>query len=355
MQMNALEEKTVPRAEDIAAFLERSGWGGAVIRPLAGDASFRKYFRLHRGSDRAVLMDAPPAKESVASFIKIAAYLHEAGYSAPRLLATSEREGLLLLEDLGDDLYTAVLGGRLALSGTVTEQAMYDAAVDVLVDWQARAERQNAALPLPHYGREPLLNEASLFADWYLPQVAGAAEAQRLCEEYLDLWRTLLEKAAPACRQFVHRDFHVDNLLWLPERKGAKRVGLLDFQDALFGHPAYDLVSLLEDARRDVPAAVAEGAYARYLRQTDCDAEEFGLAYALLGAQRNSKIIGIFVRLAVRDGKSLYLPFLPRVWRHLERDVAHPALRPLADWLNRHIPVSWRGEITVPRPSAAHG
>jgi N-acetylmuramate 1-kinase len=192
---------------------------------------------------------------------------------------------------------------------------------------------------VPPYDETRLLNEAALLVDWYLPALRGAPTPAELRAEYLDTWRRLLPVATSAPATLVLRDFHVDNLMVLPGRDGIASVGLLDFQDAVIGAASYDLVSLLEDARRDVDPALAAAMLERYFAAfPGLDRGRFAASYALLGAQRNAKIVGIFTRLCVRDGKPQYLEHIPRVWRLIEQDVRHPALAPVAAWLDRHIP-----------------
>ena len=320
------------RAERIAQFLAAAGWGSAPRRPLAGDASFRHYDRLGEGARRAVLMDAPPPKEDVRPFMAIARLLTGMGFSAPQILAEDVEAGLLLLEDFGDRTYTRLLG-----SGG-KEAPLYALAVDLLI-----ALHQRFALPcavsVPTYDDERLLNEAALLVDWYLPAMTGLPIAPDLRAEYLALWRGLFPVARGLPDSLVLRDYHVDNLMLLEERQGIAACGLLDFQDAVIGPRSYDLVSLLEDARRDVPPALAEDMLRRYRRAFPAlDRDAFAASYAVLGAQRNCKIVGIFTRLCVRDGKPIYLQHIPRVWRLIEQDLRHPALAPMAAWLNRHIP-----------------
>lgn len=318
------------RARLIERFLERAGWAEARRAPLAGDASFRRYARLEGAKGRAVLMDAPPPEEDVRPFLAIARHLVSLGYSAPRILAADEAAGLLLLEDLGDALYT-----RLLAKGAADEERLYAAAVDLLAD----LHRHPAPPGLRPYDAALLQQEADLLVDWYLPQKRGRPSADPLRREYRALWRSLYPLAAEATPVLVLRDYHADNLIWLPARAGLARVGLLDFQDAVAGARAYDLVSLLEDVRRDVPPALAERAIARYLSAfPELDEPSFRTAYAVLGAQRNCKILGIFARLCVRDRKPQYLDYLPRVWRLLEHALGHPALKALKDWLEREIP-----------------
>jgi hypothetical protein len=320
-------------------FLATTDMTGARLSPLAGDASFRRYVRLHGQKKTAMLMDAPPEREALAPFMRVARWLCENGYSAPHIQACDEAGGLMLLEDLGEDSLT-----RLCAVSGGSEQALYEAAVDVLADWYLRAQRKTLSpLPLPQYDQALLMREVELFSQWFLPQIASGSLLQKLSHDYLSIWRELLATMPAAPRIFVHRDYHADNLLWLPQRSGLQRLGLLDFQDAVLGSPAYDLVSLLEDARRDVSSPLVTSLLHRYLAATGMDREAFMAEYALLGAQRNCKIIGIFVRLAVRDGKAHYLDYLPRVWRHLATDLAHPSLRSLSEWMAQAVPIAQRG------------
>jgi len=333
------------RAAVIVAFLAGAGWGHAERRPLAGDASFRRYERLTLDGKRAVLMDAPPPQEDVRPFLAVAAVLHRLALSAPAILARDEAAGLLLLEDLGDGTYT-----RLLAEGA-DETALYALAIDVLIHLQRRFDPLTAALP--PYDETRLLNEAALLVDWFLPAAAEAPVAIGSREDYLSAWRRVLPLAmGGAAPTLVLRDYHVDNLLLLPERQAVAACGLLDFQDAVIGPASYDVVSLLEDARRDVPSSLAATMLERYLAGfPGIDRAQFMASYAVLGAQRNCKIVGIFTRLWKRDGKPQYLQHMPRVWRLIEHDLRHPALAPVADWLRRHIPPARRG-LPTPRKSA---
>jgi hypothetical protein len=306
------------RDGQIAAFLAEAGWSGAKRQPLAGDASFRRYDRIVDGKRTAVLMDAPPAHEDVRPFIAVAERLVAMGFSAPRILARDEAAGLLLLEDLGDDTYTAVLqrGGD--------EAALYTIALDVLVELHRRYRDGD---DFPPYDDARLLDEVALLVDWYLPALRGAPTPPALRRQYLDLWRETFAVARRVPATLVLRDYHVDNLMWLPQRSGVAACGLLDFQDAVVGPVTYDLVSLFEDARRDVPHDLARRLIARYLDAFPAlDRDAFAASYAVLGAQRSAKIVGIFTRLDRRDGKPVYLEHIPRVWGWLVGYLAHPAL-----------------------------
>ncbi|MDR2858411.1 MAG: phosphotransferase [Novosphingobium sp.] len=312
---------------DLDAFLSEAGWSRCAIEPLAGDASFRRYFRLRRGDATAMLMDAPPPDENPEPFLRAARWLDANGMRAPRILAEDAARGLVLLEDFGIARMRDYLD-----QWPDDEREVYCTAVDVLADLHRLPPG-----PFPDYGMAEYQREAKLFIDWYCPaqklHVDGAAYAQA--------WETVLTPMLARQRPGVTvlRDYHAENIMLL----GAlHEQGLLDFQDALVGHPAYDLVSLLQDARRDVPAELEAEMFDRYLEASGKAPEDFLADYARLGAQRNVKIVGIFVRLWQRDGKPRYLDLIPRVWNLLERDLAHPALAPVARWFDANIPAGLR-------------
>ena len=324
-----------PRDDLIQAFLARAGWGAATRARLAGDASFRHYDRVSDGARRAVLMDAPPPKEDVRPFVRVAMHLERLGYSAPRLLAADMEAGLLLLEDLGDDTYTRLL------ESPGQEDALYALAVDLLAD----LHRQPDAIPLglAPYDDDRLLAEANLLTDWYMPALLGQDTPAAVRAEWVARWRAVFPVARQVPDTLVLRDFHVDNLMRLP-RDGVKACGLLDFQDAVAGPLTYDLMSLLEDARRDIDPALVTRMTERYLaRFPGLDREAFAASWAVLAAQRHAKVIGIFTRLSRRDGKAGYLVHIPRVWRLLESACAHPALAGIRDWLDQYLPAGHRG------------
>jgi len=335
------------REGQICRFLHAQGWAEAVRHPLASDASFRRYERLAMGPRRALLMDAAPPLEDVRPFVHIARHLHRIGFSAPEVFATDETTGLLLIEDLGEATYARMLADG------ADEAVLYARAVDLLIDLHSRPLNEAAPSGLPAYDEEKLLEEAVLLVDWYRPAVisnldADPLPARSLRRGYLETWRAAFSALGAMPRTLVLRDYHVDNLMWLEGRQGVAACGLLDFQDAVIGPAPYDLVSLLEDARRDLAPGLETAMKERYLAAfPGLDREAFETAYCILGAQRNAKIIGIFTRLAVRDAKPGYLVLIPRVWRLLERDLAHPALGPLREWIDRQFPKRTRG---VPNP-----
>jgi aminoglycoside/choline kinase family phosphotransferase len=322
----------------MADFLAASGWPGIAPVSLAGDASFRRYYRLRDGARRAVLMDAPPPMEDVRPYVAVAEMLRGFGLSAPEIHAEDYARGFLLIEDFGDDVYTRLLDAGGA-DGRADEVALYALAVDTLVALH-RAVAARGLPALPPYDETRLLDEAALLVDWYAPSVLGAALPAAARGDYLARWRKILPRAALPAATLVLRDYHVDNLMLLPGRPNVRACGLLDFQDAVVGPASYDLVSLLEDARRDVPAALRLQMTERYLAAfPGLPRAGFMRSAAILAAQRNAKIIGIFTRLWRRDGKPQYLPHIARVWRLLDDDLARePALAPIADWLDRHLP-----------------
>ena len=317
------------RQQDLEAFITGAGWGAAEITPLAGDASNRRYDRLVQpDGTRAVLMDAPPSKgESVGPFVRIATYLSGIGLSAPEIIAEDAARGFLLLEDLGDALFARVIE-----QAPERENALYEAAVDVL------AHLHRAPPPaLRIYDAATLTSLATPAFDWYQFGAQGQgddAARDMFCIRFEDILTPLDSQP----RVLIQRDYHAENLLWLPDRHGPARVGLLDFQDAVIGHPAYDLVSVLQDARRDVPRALEARMIDRFLQASPHAPDAFIAAYALLGAQRNLRILGVFSRLCLRDGKAQYVDLLPRVWTQVQTNLKHPALAPVAELLRETLP-----------------
>lgn len=351
-----------PRAERLAAvrrFLESSGYAQAERQRIQGDASTRSYERLRLDDQRAILMnaprraDGPPVRdgkpysaivhlaEDVKPFVAMANGLGRLGLSSPRIYEAEIEEGLLIIEDLGD---VPVAEGEPA--APVAQR--YAAAVDVLL--ALHGQQLPDTLPiaphvqhtLPRYDMDALLMEAELLLDWYLPSL-GVKISEATRTVYVAMWREALQAAIETDLTWVLRDFHSPNLLWLPEREGVARIGVLDFQDAVIGPAAYDLASLLQDARVDVPEELEVSLVGRYVqkrREADADfhSRAFIRTYATLAAQRASKILGIFARLDRRDGKSQYLRHIPRVSAYLERSLAHPSLATLHGWYSVNVP-----------------
>ena len=391
---------------DQRAFLNNVGWGEAKIAPLPGDASTRRYARLMHGARQAMLMDQPQGAESAVAapdadeatrralgynavarlagadcrrFAAVSNYLSARGLSAPKIIAADYGQGLLVIEDLGDDLFTEVVTGA-------NGERLYNAAVEILAKLHTEqapkylspppasasrallrpppppaltrvgeASLDQDALPLFVYDEIALIAETDLMLEWFFPLGLGRPATDSEYKEHRALWKAALEAIQGGDIVFVHRDYHAQNLLWLPEREGLGRVGVIDFQDAVAGSRAYDLISLVEDARRDVPAALAESATRHYLASAKAfgaplDEDRFRAEMAVMAAQRNTKIVGIFARLFLRDGKRRYLDYLPRVWIYLEQDFSHPLLADLRRWYDRVLPKAKRA---IPEQASA--
>jgi tRNA threonylcarbamoyl adenosine modification protein YjeE len=340
-------------------FLDGAGYADAKRERVQGDASTRSYERLTLGDRRVILMnaprrpDGPPVRdgkpysriahlaEDVIPFVAMARGLKAQNLSAPEIYHADLDQGLLILEDLGDN---RVVSG----DPPAPIEEHYGTAVEVLL--ALHSFDLPTTLPiapgsdyaLPSYDMDALLMEAELLLDWYLPRF-DMELTPTARSAFVALWREALNPALASPPTWVLRDFHSPNLLWLPDRAGVARVGLLDFQDAVLGPAAYDLASLLQDARVDVPETLEIallGRYARVRRDSDQDFDTAGFVqmYATMAAQRATKILGIFARLDRRDGKPQYLRHIPRIWGYLQRALAHPSLAPLNGWYRVHVP-----------------
>ncbi len=308
-------------------FLAAEGWGSCDVDPLPGDASFRRYFRLRDGDRAAMLMHAPPPHEDPRPFIEVGEWLIGKGLRAPGIHSQDTERGWVLIEDFGNDRMRDWLGDK-----PDAEETTYRAAVDTLV----RLHRAEPG-PFAAYDMATYLREAELFIQWYCPMMDLSVDEEGYSAAWRDVLSPLLERQKPGVT--VLRDYHAENIMLLP---GGEQ-GLIDFQDALVGHPAYDLVSLLQDARRDVSPELERRMLDHYRSQVEAG-EHFEADYARLGAQRNAKITGIFSRLFKRDGKGRYIPMIPRVWEAMERDLAHIALAPVAEWFDANIPRNIRDD-----------
>ena len=349
------------RLQALSRFLAATPYAEAAAEYLQGDASTRSYARFVLPDRTAILMnsprqpDGPPIRdgkpysalvhlaEDVAPFVAVGQALRDRGLAAPAIYALDLDQGFLLLEDLGDRVFSAEIAHGIPIA------ELYAPAVDVLAALASEPPptlleiEGHAPYRLPVYAGDAMLTEALLLVDWFWPALHGGPAPASVRESFTALWQPLLASAAEADKTLVLRDFHSPNLMWLPDRQGLQRVGILDFQDALLGPSAYDLVSLLQDARLDVPEALEARLFDRYCAARGASdqhfsSDQFRTLYATLGAQRNSKILGIFARLAKRVGKRGYLSHIPRVARYLERNLAHPALGDLRAWYARELP-----------------
>lgn len=354
------------RMAGIAEFLDQSDWRGAQRRHLQGDASTRRYERIEVGDGRrAILMDMPAKSDSallrdgksygalvhladdIRAVIAMTGALRRMGLAAPEIYHHDMHRGLAVIEDLGD-----LVLGSLESEWPETELA-YQVACDVLVHLATRDGPERLDLPdgshhqVPPFDRDALLIEAELVLDWFWPECTTVQADAGVRQEFEDIWDRCFQELAAEPRSLLLRDFHSPNIIWLPDRSGLQRIGLIDYQDAVIGHPAYDLVSLLQDARIDVTPEREQENLAYYLdaraeADRNFDAGRFQTAYAIMGAQRCSKILGIFARLNRRDGKPNYLKHIPRVSGYLERNLRHPVLADLKAWYDAHLPPKLR-------------
>ena len=361
----ALESVLSSREADIQAFLKAAKWQDAIREAVPGDASSRRYERLTLGDEKAVLMDAPKGAEAPSepegasieqrkalgynavariagnnpeAFAVIGNELSKRGFSSPRILATELGKGFMLLEDLGDNLYARVIEKDPSL-----ERKLYEAAIDTLAaiyrsSFPALGEFGGKTWRIRDYDEHALLAEADLFLDWYAKDF-GCVISATARAEWNDIWRELFKSLHAHAPGLALRDFHAENIFWLPSRQATERVGLIDFQDGLFAHPAYDLVSLIEDARRDVSPNLAAPLMKRFCKKSGLKyGSIFKTAYAVMGAQRNAKILGIFVRLAERDGKPHYRNLIPRVAAHFQKNLENPKCADLKLWVQTYVP-----------------
>ena len=314
------------RPEKIERFLRHHGWDDAKTEKITSDASNRKYTRLFKKQNTSILMDSDPTtNESIENFIYFTKQLRKLKFSAPKIYGQDICNGLLLLEDLGSDSFANILKSKPHL-----ENHIYQEAINQLIEI-----RKNK---IPHltrkYDLKILLQEAVLFSEWYLSPLRASYESSHL----LKILRVTLQETLKQDTTLVLRDYHAENLMWLPDRRNNRRVGLLDYQDALAGNPAYDIASLLKDARREVPKKLQEELIKYFLKKTNLDHAVFSRDYSILSAQRNLKIIGIFSRLSIRDNKSGYLDLIPRVWKNLQDDLEHPSLNELSEFIKSNSP-----------------
>ena len=323
------------RQNTIKIFLDKEGWGRAKREPLMADASFRRYERLELTGNLAMLMDAPPPIESIDKFITISQHLYSLGFSTPKVLARDISNGLLIIEDLGNETFTKALSANRSID----ETNLYNLAVDVLIKLHNYPMKDVLPSNTENYSIDHLLDEAQLFCDWTWGALFGTKPETKVIDSFQSAWIEALTPFIKMDETLVLRDYHVDNLMVLKNRSGIAKCGLLDFQDAVIGHRAYDLMSLLEDARRDININIKEKMLERYFRAfPSLEKKQFSAAFAVFAAQRHTKVIGIFTRLCMRDGRTAYLRHIPRVWRLLESTLLHQSLAPVARWFETNIP-----------------
>ncbi len=343
MKRNLDIKLNTPRNQIRKEFIRSSGVSGAHVASLPTDASFRRYYRIEQpGRNNLLLMDAPPDKEKVGPFARVARHLLSLGLSAPKIYSIDETNGFLIIEDFGNNTFT-----RMLAQGA-DEEMLYKTAIDVLV--ALHLHPRTKAVNVPAYDLGPLLEEAVLLIDWLWPEKFGHPCPSPVRNKYLEAWRRVFENLPEIPKTLVLRDYHVDNLMWISGLEGIKACGLLDFQDAMIGPLAYDLVSLLEDARRDISIEVVNSMYERYLNGIGAiDQCVFSKWFSALGAQRHAKVLGIFVRLFRRDGKPQYLNHIQRVSHQFSHHLEKPTLEPIKEWTVKYFP-----NYLEPLPNLTH-
>ena len=321
----------VRRETELKRFVAEAGWQDAAIRPLAGDASLRRYLRITDPASQStrIVMDAPAEScGPLEAYVRSTEFLQNAGFSVPRIYATDEERGFMLLEDLGDSLVSRILVNRPEL-----EREIYGIAIDLLVELL----EHEPGTDFPEYTPAIQAELATVALHWYQYGVTGHVPSGQVVEDFRGIVGELVSGNVTG-HAFVHRDFHAENLIWLPERSGIGKIGVIDHQDGARGQPAYDLVSILEDARRDISGELRTSMIRRYACATGRTEDELRHDLAVCGAQRNLRILGVFARLALRDHKPGYIDLIPRVWCHLMRDLAHPSTSRLARFIERQLP-----------------
>ncbi len=354
--------QALTRNQQIQGFLNTHGVNPKTRTFFEGDASSRRYEKVQSNGDQLILMDmqqrpdGPPVKdgkpysaiahlsENIRSVVAVNDQLCHLGYSAPEIIAVDMSAGLALIQDLGSQVF-----GSMFKSGADMKLPML-VAVEVLTDmasksWPSSVKLRDVSTYLmPSYDAAAQLIEIDLLPSWFHMHIHQRSAPEGMNDTFQNLWRSILPLTLARKPVWVMRDYHSPNLIWCPKRDGLKRVGLIDTQDAVLGHPAYDLAALLQDARVDIAFDFADELYAHYVSlrnaQGDFNQEEFAQAYAILGAQRATKILGIFARLKARDGKPQYLQHMPRVSRYLARNLQHPALAEIKQWYEREMPAA---------------
>jgi aminoglycoside/choline kinase family phosphotransferase len=300
-----------------------------TLKKLPADASFREYYRISYGENTVMLMDSSKELDSLKSFINVSNILSKKGLSVPKIIAEDTEKGFLLLEDFGDYTYTKLLSDR---QGQESEIELYKKAIDVLVE----LHKDKPSDALPQYCNKTLMKELLLMVDWYFPTLNNAPLSKELRNEYINIWENILPKIRYKDSCMVLRDYHVDNIMMLPNRHGVREVGLLDFQDALIGSYSYDFISLLEDARKDIPEDLySEMLHYYFSKSNTIDKQKFLNDITILGMQRSLKIIGIFTRKASRDNNTKYLVCLPRLWKYIAKHLKNPIFEPLQEWFKK--------------------
>jgi len=317
-------------------FIQKNNLNSYESYELKSDASFRKYTRYIKDNGSLIVMDCPPDKENLPNYIKTNEILKNSGFSVPDIHESDTKNGFALIQDFGDTSFKNVLNKEFEGVEFPDEMRLYERAVDALIKMHQEIPKN---LDLPVYNDKMLVDESSLFIEWYLTVLNGEKLSKQEQNDFIIILKDLLKHTKDFQKVFVHRDYHAENLFWLPEEQGIRRIGIIDFQDAVYGSPIYDLVSLLEDARREVSKTVVEAMITKYLKAfPQYSRKDFLASYSILSLQRNLKIVGIFTRQAAKYKRSEYLKYLSRVWGYINGSLRHPLLLPMKNWLDIHIP-----------------
>lgn len=321
------------REKEKKIFLDNFKYAKAKRTLIAGDASYRKYERLLLDNKKTlILMDAPPDYEDIKPFLSIAKYLRQLGLSAPKVFHYDTVNGFILLEDFGDATYTRILNQNY------NEETLYELATDVLIKLHSSVDKKTMPDCIKTFSRERIINEISLINDWYIPLKGKSHLDQSAKDEYIEIWNNLIPYSQLVDSSIILFDYHVDNLLLLEKRISYKACGILDFQDATYGPITYDLMSLLEDARRNVEPKIIEKMKLRYLSSyPEINKENFEVSWAIMSAQRHLRVLGTFARLNLRDSKTQYMEHIPRLWRYMDKCLKHPVLSRLKHWIDTNI------------------
>lgn len=336
--MSSIENE---RLEEKSYFLQKNNFP-TNLEAIKGDASKRVFARVQKDNKSYIIIDAnPDLGEEPTAYAAITSLLRQGGMNAPEIIAQDLRKGFFLVEDFGDTLFSQLLKSDFS-----KEKLFYETALEALgevqkISYQNRVSFGEMSYFIPNYDMNRLLNEARLFTQWYMPAVLKRPLSSIAQDEFTAILKGMMLPIINQPQVLVLRDYHVANLMWQESKKGTKRVGVIDFQDAVWGNKAYDVVSLLQDARRDV-APKFEKEMLEFYQKKFNPSEDFLRDYYLLGLQRNLKILGIFVRLNIRDKKPTYLDHIPLVWRYIDDALEQPFAKPLKDWLDRWLPLSIR-------------
>jgi N-acetylmuramate 1-kinase len=324
------------REELRIAFLEKNNLNTYKIEALPADASNRRYYRLSDNNVTYILMDAPPKQENITQFLNVKDILADIELSVPKVLFQDIENGFLILEDFGNNTYKELLDNKTEENEHLDEKKMYERAIDALAHLHQKGPKNSS---LSNFSERKFVDETMIFIDWYVDVLNGGRVSKSMTIKFKEILAHLHNQVKIFQNVVVLRDYHAQNIFWLENEVGVQKVGLIDFQDALIGSPIYDIVSLLQDARRDVSEEIVTSSITRYIKSfPNCSRKDLMMVYSILGVQRNLRIIGLFTKIAMKNKNTNYLALLPRVWRYIHSNLRHPILLPMRNWLEEVIP-----------------